>query len=94
MWLFVQQAFWYGWRPVSMDMREGTQMGEGQYTASSVTPCGGEAVEVRGLHHRIAVAAGDVGAVLVGEEVQDVGPAGPGAVAHASSPEGSLTLKS
>ena len=30
MWLFVQQAFWEGWRPVSMDMREGTQMGEGQ----------------------------------------------------------------
>ncbi len=30
MWLFVHTSFWKGWRPVSMDMRDGTQIGEAQ----------------------------------------------------------------
>src|SRR5687768_9988082 len=38
MWLLCQQRFWKGWRPVSMDMRDGTQMGAAQYAASNCAP--------------------------------------------------------
>ena len=30
MWSFVHTPFWCGWRPVSIDIRDGTQIGEVQ----------------------------------------------------------------
>jgi hypothetical protein len=34
----VQHSCVAGWQPVRSDMREGTQIGEGQYASSKATP--------------------------------------------------------
>jgi hypothetical protein len=36
--MFVQTRFSNGWRPVSRELREGTQMGDAQYALSMTTP--------------------------------------------------------
>ena len=38
MWSLVHTPFWCGWRPVSIDIRDGTQIGDVQYAASNTVP--------------------------------------------------------
>ena len=43
MWSFVHTPFWCGWRPVSIDIRDGTQIGDVQYAASNTVPAAARA---------------------------------------------------
>ena len=58
--------------PVANEARAGMQTGEGVQHAGEAAAAGGEAVELRGLHERMAVAAHGAAAVLVRHDDQQV----------------------